>query len=63
VEKKTKKTKANPSLADDIRASLHEALKYARGEKTDVIVHHVVPSHTAARRAWQKLGLPRRAAK
>jgi hypothetical protein len=56
-----KKAKAKPSLADDIRVSLREALKYARGEKADVIVHHVVPSHSAARRARQKLGLPHRA--
>ena len=61
MAKKVKKGRVKPSLADDIRASWQEALKYARGEKADVIVHHVVPSHSAARRARQKLGLPHRA--
>ena len=46
MAKKARKNKSTPSLADDIRASLQEALKYARGEKADVIVHRVVPSHT-----------------
>jgi hypothetical protein len=57
---KVKKGRAKPSLADDIRASLQEALKYARGEKADVIVHYVVPSQTAAREAQRKLGLSQR---
>ena len=61
MAKKVKKKKAKPSLADDLCAGLREALKYARGEKADVIVHHVVPSNSAARKARQKLGLPRRA--
>ena len=43
MAKKARKNKATPSLADDIRASLQELLKYARGEKADVIVHRVVP--------------------
>ena len=47
-------------LADDIRASLQEALKYGRGEKADVIVHRVVPRAANARRARMKLGLPQR---
>ena len=47
-------------LADDILLSLNEALKYARGEKADVIVHRVVPSHTDAREARHKLGLSQR---
>jgi hypothetical protein len=60
MAKKAKKNKAKPGLADDIRASLQEALKYARGEKADVIVHRVVPSATNARRARVKLGLSQR---
>jgi hypothetical protein len=57
MAKKLKRTKAKLSLADDIRASLQEALKYARGEKADVIVHRVVPRATNARWARMKLGL------
>jgi hypothetical protein len=60
MAKKARKNKATPSLADDIRASLQEALKYARGEKADVIVHSVVPSAADARRARVKLGLSQR---
>jgi hypothetical protein len=60
MAKKARKNKATPSLADDIRASLQEALKYARGEKADVIVHRVVPSAADARRARVKLGLSQR---
>jgi putative transcriptional regulator len=44
-------------LADDIRASLQEALRYARGEKTGAIVHKVTPSDSDAREARHKLGL------
>jgi putative transcriptional regulator len=57
VAKKVKRNRAKSSLADDIRASWQEALKYARGEKSDVIVHRVVPSQTDAREARHKLGL------
>jgi putative transcriptional regulator len=60
MAKKVKKPKRKPSLADDIVASLEEALKYARGEKADVIVHHVTPSDTDARLARHKLGLSQR---
>jgi putative transcriptional regulator len=60
MAKDVKKGGAKPSLADDIRASWQEALKYARGEKADVIVHRVVPSHTDAREARHKLGLSQR---
>ena len=60
MAKKVKRTKAKPSLADDIRASWQEALKYARGEKADVIVHRVVPRDTDAREARMKLGLSQR---
>jgi hypothetical protein len=61
MAKRVKKNKAEPSLADDIRASLQEALKYARGEKANVFVHHVVPSESKARKARMELGLSRRA--
>ncbi len=61
--KKLKRAKAKLSLADDISASLQEALKYARGEKVDVIVHRVVPSEAKARIARRKLGLSRRSGK
>ena len=47
-------------LADDILLSLNEALKYARGEKADVIVHRVTPSDSDARKARHKLGLSQR---
>jgi putative transcriptional regulator len=60
MAKKVKRTKSKPSLADDIRASWHEALKYARGEKADVIVHRVVPRASDAREARHKLGLSQR---
>jgi hypothetical protein len=60
MAKTVKKKKAEPGLAADLRASLREALKYARGEKADVIAHRVVPSATKARRARIKLGLPQR---
>jgi putative transcriptional regulator len=60
MAKKVKKGGAKPSLADDIRASWQEALKYARGEKAAVIVHHVVPRASDAREARHKLGLSQR---
>jgi putative transcriptional regulator len=60
MAKKVKKGRAKPSLADDIRASWQEALKYARGEKADVIVHRVLSSDTDAREARHKLGLSQR---
>jgi hypothetical protein len=60
MTKKPKRAKAKRSLADDIRASLREALRYARGEKADVIVHRVVPRAANARRARITLGLSRR---
>jgi hypothetical protein len=60
MAKKAKMNKAKASLADDIHASLQEALKYARGEKADVIVHRVVPRASDARKARMKLGLSQR---
>jgi putative transcriptional regulator len=46
-----------PRLADDFRASLHEALDYAAGKGTKAVVHRVVPHDTDAREARLKLGL------
>ncbi len=60
MAKKLKRAKAKLSLADDIRTSLQEALKYARGEKADVTVHRVVPRTANARQARMKLGLSQR---
>jgi putative transcriptional regulator len=44
-------------LADDIRASLHEALDYASGKRTGMVIHKVSPRATAAREARMQLGL------
>ena len=49
--------KMTKRLADDIRASLHEALDQARGKRTKAIVHRVTPVETDAREARTKLGL------
>jgi len=38
-------------LADDIRASLREALDHASGKRTKVIVHRVTPRDSDAREA------------
>jgi putative transcriptional regulator len=57
MAKKVKERKKRPSLADDLRASWEEALRYARGEKTGAIVHKVTPSDSDAREARHKLGL------
>lgn len=54
------KKKVKSRLADDIFISLNEALKYARGEKADVIVHRVTPRKSDAREARIKLGLSQR---
>ncbi|HZS64042.1 MAG TPA: hypothetical protein VFA53_06035 [Xanthobacteraceae bacterium] len=53
MAKKVKKSQ----LADDILLSLNEALKYARGEKADVVVHRVIPSARNARAARRILGI------
>ena len=57
MAKKVKRPKTKPNLAEDIRASWEEALRYARGEKTGAIVHTVTPSDSDAREARHKLGL------
>jgi hypothetical protein len=58
MAKKLKRAEA--SLADDIRAGLRKALKYARGEKADVIVDRIVPLAAHARQARMKLALSQR---
>jgi len=52
--------KMTKRLADDVRASLLEALDHARGKRTKAIVHRVVPRETDAREARVKLGLSQR---
>jgi putative transcriptional regulator len=52
--------KVTSRLADDIRASLHEALDYAAGRRTKAVVHRVTPRDTDAREARMKLGLSQR---
>lgn len=47
-------------LADDIRASLHEAIDHARGKRTKAVVHRIVPRETDAREARAQLGLSQR---
>jgi len=49
--------KVKRRLADDIRASLHEALDYADGKRTKAVVHRITPRDTDAREARMKLGL------
>jgi putative transcriptional regulator len=48
------------SVADDIRASLREAIDFAAGKKTGAIIHTVIPSDTDARLARHRLGLSQR---
>ena len=60
MAEKVSRMKKKPSVADDIRASLEEAVRWARGEKTGAIVHTVTPSDTDAREARHKLGLSQR---
>lgn len=52
--------KVTRRLADDIRASLHEAIDHAGGKRTKAIVHRVVPRETDAREARVQLGLSQR---
>jgi putative transcriptional regulator len=47
-------------LAEDIRASLHEALDQVSGKRTKAIVRRVMPRVTDAREARMKLGLSQR---
>jgi putative transcriptional regulator len=48
------------TLAEDIRASLHEALDHVAGKRTKAVVHRVMPRKTDAREARLKLGLTQR---
>jgi putative transcriptional regulator len=52
--------KVTRRLADDIRASLREALDHAAGKRTKAIVHEVTPRATDAREARSKLALSQR---
>lgn len=52
--------KVTRRLADDISASLHEALDYATGKRTKAILHRVTPRASDAREARLKLGLSQR---
>jgi len=56
----TKMTRRRPTLADDIRASLREALDHASGKRTGAIIRGVNPRDTDARAARLKLGLTQR---
>jgi len=50
----------NRRLADDIRASLQEALDHAAGKRTEAVLHRVTPRESDARKARLKLGLSQR---
>ena len=52
--------KVTHRLAEDIRASLHEATDYAAGRHTKAVIHRVTPRHTDAREARLKLGMSQR---
>lgn len=52
--------KVTRRLADDVRASLHEAIEHAAGKRTKAIVHRVTPRDNDARHARLKLGLSQR---
>lgn len=60
MAKKVSRTTKKSTLAEDIRVSLEEAVRWARGEKTGAIVHIVTPRDTDAREARHKLGLSQR---
>jgi hypothetical protein len=55
-----KKVIRKPTLADDVRSSLHEARDHASGRRTKAITHRVIPRDTKARAARLKLGVTRR---
>jgi putative transcriptional regulator len=55
-----KMTRRTSTLADDIRASLYEALDHAAGKRTGAITHRLTPRDTDARDARLKLGLTQR---
>ena len=63
MAKKSKKRTAKPTLADDLRESLEEMRRLARGEETGAVVHRVIPNKAKAQRAAQTLGLIKRGPK
>jgi hypothetical protein len=58
--KVVKKLKNKPTLSNDLRASLDELARWARGEETGAIVRLVIPSAAKAQRAREKLRLIKR---
>jgi len=52
--------KVRSRVADDLMAGLDELRDFIAGKKTNLIVHHVIPSDTDAREARHKLGLSQR---
>jgi putative transcriptional regulator len=60
VEKAKLTRRTTTRLADDIRASLREALDHAAGKRTGAVVHKVNPRANDARDARIKLGLSQR---
>ena len=60
MAKKVRRNGMKPGLADDIRTSWREALKYVRGERANMVVHRVTPHDSDARQARLKLGLSQR---
>ncbi len=60
MEKKKLTRNSTRRLADNIRASLHEALDHATGKRTGAVVHRAKPRATDAREARLKLGLTQR---
>jgi putative transcriptional regulator len=60
AKKVMRRKRTSSRLADDIRASLAEALDHASGKRTKAIAHRVTPRDTDAREARLKLGLTQR---
>ena len=60
MAKKVTRRNKKPTLANDLRSSLQEAVRWARGEKVDVVVHTVIPSAAKARKARLTLGVSQR---
>jgi hypothetical protein len=57
MAKKVKKRKNKPTLADDLRASLHGLRDFIAGKKTGVVVHRVIANASDARAARRRLGI------
>jgi putative transcriptional regulator len=60
MEKEKMTQRKTRRLADDIRASLHNALDYAAGKRAGVVVHKIKPRASDARDARMELGLSQR---